>query len=715
MNNPLNLLMNPKTIAIVGAGNNPHKMGTLHALNILKGGYKGKLYPIHPRDETVLGYTAYKAVADLPEVPDLVMLIVPTDAALQLLEEFGKLGTKRAIVITAGFREIGAEGKVKEERLKEIATRFGIRFLGPNCIGMINTQSSLNVTVMPHGGKPGKLGLASQSGTYVTQVFSYLKEKEIHFSKAISLGNEADIDITDALEYLGQDEETKAIALYIEGIKDGRRFIEVAQKITPHKPVIAQYVGGSDAGARAGMSHTGSMAGPDFLYEGIFKQAGIIRVNSIEDLYGYGWMLATQPQMQGNRVGVVTNSGGPGTAMADICDSNNLAVPEFSEPLQQKIRQHLQAQASSMNPVDLTFDLDPLVLTKVIPELIMQSGEVDGIVLHGAMSHGFAKALYPFFAELLNGISMEDYLQQFPADFSENVFLPWKYNVPLAISSFFGNEDDYTAAYRAHGIPVFDAPEKAAQAMARMHQHKEIRDRLGIVPQQLPVRSVEATGIIANALKDGQEALDEYQAKKVLAAYGIPVTQEKLAYSLEDAVNAAQALGFPVVLKASSPDLAHKTEQGLVHLNLKSVEDVTQAYHRIIEAVERRVPVLVAQMVEGKRELLAGMSRFAGFGPCVMFGLGGIFTEAIKDVTLRAAPLTETEATEMLLDIRTVKLMQEFRGMPAADSAKLAALLKAVGDIALLHPEIAEIDINPIVLCGSQPVAVDALMVITRL
>ena len=294
-NNPLKQILHPKSLALVGAGKKPTKMGTLHALSIVKDGYPGAFYPIHPREETVFGRRAYKSVYDLPEVPDLAMLVVPVEQVLQLLDDFGKIGTKYAVIVTAGFRESGLHGQKQEDKLKEIAARYGIRFLGPNCIGFINSELPLNITVFPGTGKPGRLGMISQSGTYITQTLSYLKNKGIHFSKAISVGNEANIDIVDALEYLGQDEQTSAISLYIEGIKNGRRFIDVAQGITPYKPVLAQYVGGSGAGARAGMSHTGSMGGPEFLYEGIFKQAGVIQSFGIEDLYAQGWALATQP------------------------------------------------------------------------------------------------------------------------------------------------------------------------------------------------------------------------------------------------------------------------------------------------------------------------------------------------------------------------------------------------------------------------------------
>ncbi len=711
-NNPLSQLMNPKSIAIVGAGNNPSKMGTLHGLSIVKGGYLGKFYPIHPREEKVLGHQAYRAVADLPEVPDLAMLIVPAEQAIKLLAEFGQLGTKHAIVVTAGFRETGEEGRLKEEQLKEVAASYGMRFLGPNCIGILNSEILLNTTVMPGSGKQGKLGMVSQSGTYVTQTLPYLKQKGIHFSKAISVGNEADIDLVDALEFLGQDEQTKAIAIYLEGVSDGRRFIEVAQKITPRKPVIVQYVGGSAAGARAGMSHTGSMAGPDFLYEGILKQAGIIQVQMVEELYSYGWTLAAQPPLRGKRIGIVTNSGGPGTAIANACEHGKLDVPAFSPKLQQQLREHILPHASSANPVDLTYHLDAKVLTAVIPEIIMQSGEADGVIVHGGMSHGFMKVLYPHVRELLGNVTLEQFLSNFDADFQKTVSLPWEYQIPLVASSFFGREDDYTANYLDYGIPVFDSPEKAARALATLLRYKEIRERKPLSRSELPAVAPQAQAIIAAAVARQQKTLTEYESKQLLAAYGIPVTGDRLALSEEAAVAAALAVGFPVVLKGSAADVAHKTEKGLVHLGLTSAEEVRLAYRAVRKEAGAEIPVLVAEMLPRGRELLVGMTRFPAFGPCVMLGLGGVFAEALRDITFRAAPLGEAEAEEMLHDLRANAIFEESRGMPAVDRAALLKLLVTLGQLALLHPEIAEIDINPVMINGSQPVAVDALVVL---
>jgi acetate---CoA ligase (ADP-forming) len=710
--NPLHLLLHPRSVAVAGASNNPVKMGTLEALSILKDGYAGKFYPVHPTEKTVLGHTAYASPLDLPEAPDLALLVVPTAQVVPIFEEFAKIGTKRAVIISAGFRETGAEGRALEERLKEIAATYGIRFLGPNCMGIVNTAIALNVTVAAMEKRPGSLGMASQSGTYITQTLPYLRERGIRFSKAVSCGNEANIDLIDVLEYLGEDEQTKAIILYIEGIRDGRRFIETAQKITPRKPVLAQYVGGSAAGARAGMSHTGALAGPDFLYDGIFKQAGIIRCHSIEDLYAHGWTHATQPPLRGRRLAIVTNSGGPGTAISHNADQGGMTVPRFSDALQERIRPLIAPHASSANPIDLTFHLDTQLLAATIPAMILESGEVDAIAVHGAMNSGFMKAVYPHMREILGGVSLEAFLSMMEKDMTAAVELPRKYGLPLVVSSFFGREDNNTSLYMDSDVPVFDSPEKAARGVVSLLRHLEIRGRKPISAPILPPESPEAAGMIRAALAAGQNALDEHQAKALLAAYGVPVTREGIAATEDEAVKTACEIGFPVAVKACAWEIMHKSGRGLIALDIGTQDDLRSAFRSIRDAAGREVPILIQEMVAGSREFVAGMTRLPGFGPCVLFGLGGVFTEALKDTAMRAAPLSATEAEEMVTDIRARALLAEFRGLPAVDLASLAGILQAVGAIALLHPEIAEIDLNPIIIAGSRPVVADALFVL---
>ena len=690
LDNPLHILMSPKSIATVGASNNPLKMGTIQTTNLINSGFRGKIYPIHPKEKTVLGHQAYRAVADLPETPDIAFLVVPTDQVVPLMEEFGKIGTRRAVIVTAGFKEKGAEGKRREEELAAVAGKYGIRFLGPNCIGIINSQASLNMTLAPQVGKPGMLSFASQSGTYVAQTFSYLNRSGIRFCKAISLGNETNIDSVDALEYLGEDEDTKAIILYIEGIRDGRRFVEVARKITPHKPVLALYAGGSDAGARSGMSHTGAMAGPDYLYEGIFKQAGVIRVQTIEELYSHGWALATQPPLQGNRLGVITNSGGPGTSIANTANMAGMDIPCFSNSLQKEIRELLTGHAASCNPVDLTFQVGVSAMSTTLPEMIMKSGEVDALIVHG---------VFVFHEQNL-------------FDLSRSVSLPHTYGKPMLATSFFDRQDAHVAFYQDHDIPVFEMPEKAARAMADLLRYRKVRERKAIETPALPEPAQEALKIIKSALKNGQKGLDEYESKKILAAYGIPVCREKLAATGDEALAAAREIGFPVALKGCSWEITHKTEKKLVCLGLQKEKEVTDSFQAIREEARKNIPVLVQEMIPGSREFAMGMTRFPGFGPVLLFGLGGIFTEALQDNSFRLAPLSLTEAAEMVYDIRADKMLMEFRGMPAVDVPALADILQQLSFISLLHPEIAEMDLNPLIITGARPIVADALVIL---
>ncbi|MGQ9842582.1 MAG: acetate--CoA ligase family protein [Spirochaetota bacterium] len=709
---PLEKLINPSSIAIVGASNNPLKMATMHLLSIMKDGYTGRIFPVHPKEDVVFGLKAYKSPLDLPQAPDCAIFVIPSVSIPATLDLFGTIGTKRAIIISAGFKEVGEEGKKHEEEVKAIAAKHGIRFLGPNCMGLINSEIALNTTVMAYTAKPGALGLASQSGTYITQSIMYLQHHGIRFSKALSVGNEADISIIDALEYLGNDEQTKAISLYIEGIRDVPRFLEVASNITPKKPVIAQYVGGSSAGARAGSSHTGAMAGPDYLYEGLFKQAGIIRVYSVEELYLHGHVLATQPRLKGNRVGIITNSGGPGTSMANTCEKEGFTVPPFSQTLQEKIKPLIPPHAPAGNPVDITFNLDLDVLTIKIPELAIQSGEVDALCIHGAFRKGFIECIFPHVQEALHLEKPEDVLGFLPSDLDTPGTIPYKYDIPIVMSSFFDYQDDFTVAMQNKGVGVFDSPEKAAKALAVLLRYKEVTQRLPYEKASLPKASPEAAAIIQTAITKKQKALDEHAAKTLLAIYGIPIPDEKLIVSNEELDAVVASLKYPVVMKACHPDIMHKTERGLVILPVKDRDDAKDAYNEIQKRAGFATPVLVYPLVEGKREFMAGAINHKGFGKAVLFGLGGIFTEALKDITFRVAPLTKRDAFEMLYDIQAKTLLGKFRNEDAVDTSSLADLLSILSTVPLLHPEISEIDCNPIIISGSKPVVIDALVVL---
>jgi acetyltransferase len=709
---PLEKILAPRSIATAGAGNNLAKMGTMHALSILKDGYKGHVYPIHLKDKTVLGEKAYKSVQDLPETPDLAVLIVPVGNVPALLDEFGKRGTRHAIIITAGFKETGHQGKKFERSIVEIAEKHGMRFLGPNCIGVINTEISLNTTVYPMLMRPGKLGFISQSGTYITQTLSCLRKKGIRFSKAISVGNEANIDAVDALRYLGKDEQTRAISMYLEGIRNVPAFLEVARRITPYKPIIAQYVGGSKAGARSGLSHTGALAGPDHLYDGLFKQAGIIRVDSVEELYEFGWSLATQPRLKGKRIGIITNSGGPGSAIAHTCEMQGLEVPAFDEELQSMIKPMLPDHAPAGNPVDMTFSTDLNALSEKIPKIIAEKKVVDGIIIHGAMMTGMIKAKFSHIKEIIGEkLNLERILSSRQAEVNSAAELPHRLNMPFIISSFFGQEDNYTEAYQQSDIPVFGSPEKAARAMGVLLRYKKVTERKPFSLPDLPPVSATASEILSKAKRTGITTLDEYSAKKLLQGYGIPIPIEIRVEKESEFAEAVRSVGCPVAVKACDPQILHKTEKDLVRLNISTVEEALQACKEIRQAAGEKVPILVSEMVTGKREFLAGIARDKLFGPVVVFGLGGILTEALNDTGFRLAPLSIPDAEEMIGEIRSGSILDEYRGMPKVNTTAMADLIQRLGFISILHPEIREIDLNPVIIKGSEPVVVDALIV----
>ena len=475
--NPLRQIMNPRSIAWVGASNNPTKMGTIQLLVLKQMNFPGPVYPIHPKEKTVVGYKAYASAADLPEIPDLAVLIVPTRVAVPIMEDLGRRGVKRAIIVTAGFKEMGEEGRRQEEALSAVASRHGMRFVGPNCIGVIHTRAHLNTTFFPATDEAGSVGIASQSGTYVTQVQLYLRRHGIAFSQAISVGNEADIDVVDCLEYLAGEEDTRAVILYLESLRRPRRFLEAARRVTRTKPVMVLYVGGTEAGARSGMSHTGSLAGDDGLYDGLFRQAGVLRASSIGDLYNFGFVLAHQPPLKGNRIGIVSHSGGPVTSIADACERHGLEVPVFSRTLQERLADVLPPTASGANPVDLTFSLDPGTMAVEIPRRILESGEVDGVILHGVMGSSFRDVFGGQMEQML-GISLERMAAAEEKRLAGLVGMPERYGKPVVCSCFMDRSQDNCTRYlQDHGVPVLDGPEKAVQAMACLRQRGRYAER----------------------------------------------------------------------------------------------------------------------------------------------------------------------------------------------------------------------------------------------
>lgn len=704
--NPLHKIMNPESIAIVGASNNVMKMGTIQCLNLIGSGYPGPIFPVHPSEKEVLGKKAYPSIDALPQVPDMAVLVVPTLLVPDMIRQFGELGTKHAVIVSAGFSETGEGGEELQHEIVRIAGEYGIRFLGPNCVGILNTAYPLNLTVFPPCDRGGGLGVASQSGTFITQNLTWLHRNGIVLGKGMSVGNEANIDIVDCLDYFGEDEETRAIGLYIEGIRRASAFLETARRVGRKKPIVAQYVGGTTAGARSGSSHTGAIAGPSFIYEGLFAQAGIIVVDTIEEVFRTAFALASQPPLRGKRIAVVTNSGGPGTAAADTLNRFGLDVPEFSEATKTAIRPFIAGHASARNPVDMTFDLDMPKLARKIPEVLFQDEEIDGVIAHGIMDSGFFDVILPIARKVLS-LGEELPIALPKTDLEPLIGMPRRYGKPLLVSSFFGSEDRCIRTFYERGVPVFDSPEKAAKVMAAFHSHLRIRNRKdGASPAAPQPPPAEALNLLQGP---GQGGLDEYRAKRIFAAYGIPVTREALVRTLAEALEAAGTIGYPVVLKGCSPEILHKTEQGMVLLDLKNEDELVRAF-RTLRSRNGEIPVLVAEMLRGDREFMAGMTSAPGFPPCILFGLGGVFAEALKDHQVRLAPLSVEDAFEMMDSLQSRKLLTAYRGMKAVNRESLASLLAALGRLALDFPAIREMDLNPILIVDGEPRVADGLI-----
>lgn len=704
--NPLGKMMNPQSIAVAGASNSFMKMGTIQFLNIVYSGYSGEVFLIHPKEEEIFGRRVYGSVSELPHAPELAILSVGHIATPGLLEEFGELGTRHAVICSAGYKETGNKGAALEEKLNRLAEQYGMRFLGPNCMGFINAHLPLNITVTPLKTPPGHLGIISQSGTFIGQIHCYFSQRGIRISKAISVGNEANVDIVDCLEYLEQDDQTKAIGLYLESVRRVRPFLETSRRVSLRKPIVAQYVGGTPAGAQAARTHTGAIAGQELVYDGLLEQAGIIRLNTIEEVFVFGHTLAVQPRLKGRKIAILTNSGGPATAMADGCEKSGLEVPRFSNELREALKAHLPEYGCSNNPVDLTFQPDMKSITSVLPRILLRSEEVDGLLIHGIIVTGWGQLVYPLLRQVKD-ISLEEFLEALSVDLGDLVKMPWEYGKPVCMSSFHGREDRAVVEFHEFGIPTFDSPERAAKAMGVLYKYhlrtKKKRDE----PEPLPPVPEPALKVLEST---GRSGIDEYWAKKILRIYGIQTCKEIRTKDSNEAVDAAHEIGFPVVVKACGVGISHKTERKLVHLNVMddaAVKEAFQSIHRVVPGQS----VLVCEMIKGERELMAGMKRFPGFPPCILFGLGGILAEVLSQQRIRFAPLSRSDALSLLEYSPLTEILGNYRGMKPADKEALSSLLIRLGHLGLHFPQIREIDLNPIIVDKNQPKVVDALFV----
>jgi acyl-CoA synthetase (NDP forming) len=474
---PLYQMMHPKSIAFWGASSNPTGMGSVQLSQLLAAGFEGSVYPIHPKESEIKGLKAYAHIADVPETVDLGVFVLPTKVVPEVLEECGKAGLKRVIVVSAGFGEKGSEGKQMQQHLVDIAREYGITFLGPNCIGVVNPHWKLNTTFFPYDACAGYIGMASQSGSFITQMFVHLEKLGIGFSQGFSVGNEGMVDITDCLEYLGNCPNTKVIALYIEGIRRGREFVRVAKEVSKKKPIVAYYVGGSQSGSRAALSHTGVLAGPDKLYDGMFKQVGIIRASTIEELFDYCCVLGSQPLPKGNRIAVLTHSGGPGAAAADTAERNGLMLADFSQATVQAVGELVPHTASVRNPVDLTFNRNPMDYTETIPRILLRDEHVDGLFIYVLMPFlRIAQTMESMGNEAGEAVNMAREFVM--ANVNALQTLSEEFGKPVVGGSFCTRQEMINQKLQDAGFPVLSSPERAVKALAALVTYANMRKRL---------------------------------------------------------------------------------------------------------------------------------------------------------------------------------------------------------------------------------------------
>lgn len=697
----LDAIFRPRSIAIIGASRTPSKVGHILTKNMIESGYHGEVIPINPNAEEILGLRCYPSVLDVPSDVDLAVISIPASQVLQVAEECGTKGVKALVIISAGFKETGHEGAVLEGKLIDVAKKYGMRIQGPNCLGIINTSVPLNLSFAAAMPKEGRIGFISQSGALGTAVLDWVIKEDIGFHSFISLGNKADLDEVDFIKAMGEDENVGVILLYIESIEDGRRFIEVSSGVTQNKPMIVLKGGTSTAGARAAGSHTGALVGSYIAYRTAFDKSGVLMAESVEELFNYAVAFTEQPLPKGEGLTIVTNAGGPGILATDLSESLGIRLSNIYGETRSRLMEKLPPAASVGNPIDVLGDAMAdryrFVVEEVLKDDLVSAAMV--ILTPQAMTESMETAK-----------SIVEIRKSFT-------------DKPL-IAVFMGGESvrEATEYLRDNNVPCFDFPEKAVKTVSAMYQYARFMKE----PEHFPARFKDVDPekvreIIDIARKDRRVVLLSNEAARVVEAYGIRSTKNMIAKSAEEAVRHAGELGYPVVLKIVSPDILHKTDVGGVALNLRSEGEVRSAFEGILASVGRYMPeariygVMIYRMVPMGREMIIGMSQDVQFGPLVMFGLGGIYVNFLKDVSFSLAPLSEYEARRMMEETRAYTLLKGIRGEPPSDVEALKNVILRVGQLVWDFPQIVEMDINPVIVYqeGEGCIALDVKITLT--
>ncbi len=677
----LEAFFNPKSIAVIGASREPRKVGHRVFRNLVESKFQGSLYPINPKADMLLGFKCYKSVKDVPGDVDLAVIVVPANIVPVVIEECGEKGVKGIVIISAGFSETGREGARLEREIVDICRRYDMRMQGPNCLGIISVQNHVNASFAPAIPQPGNIAFVSQSGALGSTILNWAIRNEIGFTKFISLGNEADLNATDFLEALLEDEETRVIGLYIEGVKEGERFIKVAKKVTGKKPIIALKAGTTDAGIRAVSSHTGSLAGSDTAFSAAFRKAGIIRVNTLEELFNLVLVFGSQPIPKGKGVLIVTNGGGPGILAADACEKMGLDLPLLEYEVREELRRLMPPHASLNNPLDVLGDADENRYRLAL-EAGLKSGRVDGIIV----------ILTP------QAVTPCDEIAKTVAEIRKIS------NKPI-IASFMGLGGGSVAlrTLKKNNVPNYEFPEAAAFAFKSLCDYKLILSSpLEEVIPRIKIDEKKIREIIDNARSKNRLSLTIDEAIEVAKAAGIPTPKAAIARSRREVGKLADGIGYPVVMKIVSPDILHKTDIGGVILNVKNRSEAEKNYEILVRRARLTMPdakitgVLIQRMVPVGKEVIVGAIRDRQFGPLIMFGLGGIYVNFLRDVSYRLCPLTKAEAAEMIEETRAYILLRGVRGELPSDIDSIIDVMLKISQVMISFKEISEMEINPL-------------------
>jgi acetyltransferase len=696
----LEAIFAPQSVAVIGASPNPQRLGHQVLNNIIKHGYQGRIYPIHPEASTILDLTVYPDVLAVSEPIDLAVLVIPAKYVLETVDQCGQKGIKGLIVITAGFKEVGGEGKILEKQLLEKVRQYDMRMVGPNCLGVMDTISNLNASFAALMPNPGEIAFMSQSGALCTAILDWSKASGIGFSRFVSLGNKADVDEVTLLKAWNEDAHSKVILAYLEGITDGAGFMQVARQTTLNTPVVAIKSGTTAAGTRAASSHTGSLTGSESAYEAAFSQSGILRARSMEELFDLALAFAYQPPMKGNGVAIVTNAGGPGIITTDAIErSGTLRLAEFSQQTISRLQRDLPPTANVFNPVDVIGDARSDRYRVALEAVLEDAGVHAVIVLFTPQASSDTEETARVIIELSK-----------------------QYDKPV-VTSFMGavSLEEALKLLNEQRIPQYAFPERAAGALSAMAWHRTWRQQPEPEYVQYDVDRQRVRDLFARVREAGRVELGELEAREVIEAYGMRLPQSRLACSPDEAVAIAAEMGYPVVMKISSPDILHKSDIGGVKVGLSDATAVRDNYELIEYRARKYNPdarvwgMLVQEMVRKGREMLVGVSRDPQFGPLVAVGMGGIYVEVLKDVAFRLAPISKQEVSAQIRSIRTFPLLRGVRGDPPADIASVEDVVLRISQLVTDFPEIVEMDINPLVVHnqGEGAIVLDARIILS--